>query len=272
MAGNAGLTLVSLPPTVATLPLLSGFGGGAWDMMRRRIDQMFAHQIRPTKTLLLKPVKRAGALREFFEAIEARFGKDPSREDQGAGPQVEVLLVGHSMGAIVVNRILRDFPTLEYRRIVYLGAAASIDDFITTIPPYLSRNPHTTFHSFSLSRKDESAEFNYLIAPRGSLLVWIDNIFEPGLTPTGKRVGFFRNRDAIGIRSGPDNEGVCERMDFWKFVGRWGKFIPHRHGEFNDDRKIQYILDFVEEGYREGERMPDEDVIIHHRVCIDPSE
>ncbi len=267
---NGTLTLVSLPPTVATLPLLSGFGSGAWKMMRRRIDQMFAHQIRPAETLLLDPVTRPGALREFFEVIEARFGKGPTQAGQDSLPEVEVILVGHSMGTMVVNRILRDFPTLEYSRIVYLGAAASIDDFLTTVPPYLSRNPNTSFHSFSLSKKDESGEFNYFIAPRGTLLVWIDNIFEPGLSPTGKRVGFFRNRDAIGIRSRQDNQRVCDRMFFWKFVEKDGDDIPHRHGEFNDDVKIQRILEMVQADYPEQGRMPDDDIVIHHRVCIEP--
>jgi pimeloyl-ACP methyl ester carboxylesterase len=236
---RAGVTVISLPITLVELPFLSGFGTGAWDMMSRRIAQMFAHQIDPQGTFYRDPDNRAGALREFFETLETNYGANP-KQSEGTAP-VNVILAGHSMGTMVVNRILRDFPTLNYRRIVYLGAAASIDDFMTTVPPYLARSPGTEFIGYSLSVKDEAGEFNWF-APRGSLLVWIDNIFERGVSPTGKRVGFFLNKNAFRFRQRDGNGDVCERLHFRKFVADEGENVPHKHGEFNDNGKIQEML------------------------------
>lgn len=232
LAGNGIITLASLPVTVVSLPFISGFGEGAWKMMRRRIDQMFAYQIRPQKHVFLDEVEEPGALRQFFEAVEPLA--------RGEQPGIEITLVGHSMGAIVVNKILRSFPKIAFHRIVYLAGATSIEDFFNTIPPYLELHPESTFYSFSLSNRDEGGEFNYFL-PRGSLLVWIDNMFEPGISPSGKRVGFFRNKDIIRIT--PLDGRCCPRMQFVKFTGQEGQ--PRKHGDFNNDGIYQRILDMA---------------------------
>ncbi len=206
-------------------------------MMRRRIDQMFAHQRRPLKHFFLEKDKNPGALRQFFEQVEEYVQEMAIDSDR-----LEVTLVGHSMGAIVVNRLLRDFSSLKFDRVIYMGAAASIDDFITTIPPYLGRFEESRFFSFSLSNSDEAGEFNWFL-PRGSLLVWIDNIYEPGLSATGKRVGFFRNRDAMKVRPYTEDlheRAICNRLHFVKFPGLQGD--PLKHGQFNDNGYLQRIL------------------------------
>ncbi len=261
--GNGALTIVSLPPSLAALPFVSGYGKGAWLMMRRRIDQMFAHQIQPLPPFYADKVERPGALRKFFEVIEAEYGIDPEEPQDSHRPKVEVTLVGHSMGAIVANRILRDFPNLQFDRIVYMAAAASIDDFITTVPPYLSRYPDSRFYSFSLANHDETGEFNYF-APQGSLLVWIDNFLEPGFSATGKRVGFFVNRDAIGIRRQEDS--VCERIHFLKFAGHEGD--PGRHGEFNDPDKFQRVLEIALADFAGQRPQLEQRFEIHDEVCL----
>ena len=230
--GNGIVTVVSLPITVVSLPFISGFGEGAWKMLRRRTDQMFAYQIRPEKHILFDQVEEPGALRRFFEAVEAM----PQRNTPG----VEITLVGHSMGAIVVNKILRAFPEIKFDRIIYLAAASSIEDFIDTAPRYLELHPQSAFYSFSLSNRDEGGEFNYFL-PRGSLLVWIDNMFEPGVSPTDKRMGFFRNKDIIRIA--PLDGKCCPHMQFVKFTGAEGQ--PRKHGNFNNDGVYQSILEMA---------------------------
>ncbi len=261
---EGALNIITLPPALVTLPFLSAYGEGAWNMMQRRIDQMFAHQIAPLPPFYTEKVTRPGALREFFEIIESNYGE--SARSSAGGSRVEVILAGHSMGAIVGNRILRDFPALKFSRIVYLGAAASIEDFITTVPPYLSRYRDTEFYSFSLSVRDEGGEFNYF-APRGSLLVWIDSLFDPGLSATGNRVGSFVNRNAIGIRN-PSDE-VCKRIHFLKFTGQEGD--PRKHGQFNDPGIFQNMLAIALDKFDSGRDHLEKRFEIHENICLKPT-
>jgi len=252
MVGNGIITIASLPVTIVSLPIISGFGEGAWKMLRRRTEQMFAHQIRPQKHVFIDQDHRPGALRQFFEEI--------TPVAQGEHPGIEITLVGHSMGAIVVNKILRAFPKIKFDRIIYMAAAASIDDFMDTVPPYLALYPQTRFYSFSLSNRDEGGEFNYFL-PRGSLLVWIDNMYEPGISPVGKRVGFFRNKDIIQIRP---MEGVCcKHMTFVKFTGLEGQ--PRKHGEFNNDGIFQSVLELARP--QEMARIVGQDGYVLHYPC-----
>ncbi len=250
LVGNGIITIASLPITIVSLPVIAGYGEGAWRALRRRTEQMFAYQIRPQKHILFDQVRQPGALRQFFEKIA------PMADE--SHPGIEITLVGHSMGAIVVNKILRAFPKIKFDRIVYMAAAASIEDFMDTVPPYLELNPQTYFYSFSLSNRDEGGEFNYFL-PRGSLLVWIDNMYEPGISPTGKRVGFFRNKDIINIRP---VEGVCcARMTFVKFTGVEGQ--PRKHGEFNDDGIFQRVLQLAHPDEVQRLRRA-EDFVLHY--------
>ena len=230
---NGTLSLLSLPATITTLPFLGGFGEGSWQMMNRRIDQMFAVRINPLPRFYQNEDNRPGAVRLFLEKITARMQKIRAKH-----PETRISLVGHSMGTIIINHILREFPEVKFERIIYLGAAATIKDYRNTIPGYLSHNPSSQFYSFSLSIKDESGEFNYFL-PRGSLLVWIENIFEPGLSPSDKRIGFFRNRHSNKIRS-DKMETLCKRIHLVKYTGLSNE--PRSHSDFNENGILQNIL------------------------------
>jgi len=274
MARRAAITVGMVPFTVVQLPFLSGFGKGAWEMMSRRVEQMFAHQVDPQGTLYRESDSRPGALREFFEVITSSYGANSGRttaeSPEGRPPRrqspVNVILAGHSMGTMVVNRILREFPELDYHRIVYMAAAASIDDFIATVPPYLARNRDAEFIGYSLAIRDEVGESN-LLAPRGSLLVWIDNMFEPGLSPTGKRAGFFLNENVLKVREFDDADKVCERMRFWKIVAAGDGSVPHKHGDFNENGKFQGLL-ATAMGW---DQMRDK-FYTEHKVCLSPED
>ena len=69
----------------------------------------------------------------------------------------EIILIGHSMGTIIANNILARFQELDFRTIVYMAAACTIKDVELVIPPYMQKNPDTTFYSLKLS-------YNLLIA------------------------------------------------------------------------------------------------------------
>lgn len=273
LARRGAITVAMIPFTVVQLPFLSGFGTGAWEMMSRRVELMFAHQLDPQGTMYREPDSRPGALREFFEVIASSYGSNSGGPTAVSGaeaiprqPRVKVILAGHSMGTMVVNRILREFPQLGYHRIVYMASAASIDDFITTVPPYLARNRDAEFIGYSLAIRDEVGESN-LLAPRGSLLTWIDNMFEPGLSPTGKRAGFFFNRKVLKVREFDDEGQVCDRMRIWKIVAEGDSSVPHKHGDFNENGQFQGLLATAMgwEGMRDK-------FYTEHRVCLRPGE
>src|SRR5207248_2999500 len=97
--------------------------------------------------------------------------------------RLPITLVGHSMGAIVCNRIVGGYPELKFKDIVYMGAACSVREFQANVVPYLVNNRHTRFYNLSLHPQCEAGEISlsqpkikFDIAPRGSLLVWLDNI------------------------------------------------------------------------------------------------
>lgn len=235
-AVNTLTSLITAPVHIPVLPLVSGLGSGAWDMLKRRTDRMFFIEKGDHDST------RKSALRVFFEAMSERARSSwVCKTSSGQALPIEITLVGHSMGSIVINRILREFPEIELTRIIYLGAAASVQDFRDNIIPYLSpptlKGAH--FYSFSLAVKDENREQNYFgLAPRGSLLVYIENMFEPGVSGEQFRVGWWINAREILV----GKKEVCSRMTFLKFPGDEESDYPKKHGEFNDDKKLQRIL------------------------------
>lgn len=226
-ANDALTTAVTLPSKILLVPFIGGFGTPAWEMMKRRIDQMFA------------PPPREGVVQVLLEKLAEKLQSSEYQD------HIEITLAGHSMGAIVVNHILREFPKMRFRRIVYMGAAASVDDFRDTLIPYLTQHDEAQFSSFSLASRNESGEVageDFL--PRGSLLVWIDEIFEPGYWVGQRRIGWWRTAKRASV-----DPKVCSRMVFFKFVGM--EQDPQKHGEFNDDVKLQKILNIAGKSWQE---------------------
>jgi pimeloyl-ACP methyl ester carboxylesterase len=69
----------------------------------------------------------------------------------------EVTLVGHSMGTMLLNRLLTlAKPDLPIKRVVYLAPASRIDDFEHYVLPFLATHPSVDTWWFSLSRADEA--------------------------------------------------------------------------------------------------------------------
>jgi hypothetical protein len=147
---------------------------------------------------------------------------------------------------MVVNKILKAFPTIGFKRIVYLGAAASIEEFRDSVGPYLARHGAGRFYAFSLANRSENQESNaFDLVPRGSLLVWIDQMLEPGLTATGKRVGRWRNIEHLKLdAANPEDADLCSRLSFIKFPPQ-GDY-PQRHGDFNDGQHLETVMRMVE--------------------------
>ena len=209
-------TVLLFPIRNLTLPPIDTIGVGAWDNMLRHTETMFDRtdtEKRKRRTPSRTPVELAlatkggtaqtvsqrdtGAIAKFFAALS----------DRQSGRVNSVTLIGHSMGTIICNRIINSYPKLNYSNIVYMGAACSVRDFESSVLPYLYAHRKDcqppNFYNLSLHPRCETGElallmptkshsFSIDIAPRGSLPVWIDNIFAHPPSEGQRRYGIYQ--------------------------------------------------------------------------------
>ena len=188
-----GLSWLTLPTKLVSAPAIDGLGTSAWENMRRRTSTLFQA---PEEFYLedrwhdAGEVTRAldhnstGGVARLLEALRALERKR----------LVPITLVAHSAGALVANEMIRRCPELPFRNIVYLSAACSIRDWDVAVVPYLSAHPESQFYNLSLHPANEAGETNAAdLAPRGSLLVWIDEFLAHPETVQDRTLGRWEN-------------------------------------------------------------------------------
>lgn len=204
--------------------------------MLRHTDLLF-HAEHESTSLLNDNEQNGGGLSLFFKSLIKLIGND--RDNW------EITLVGHSMGTIVANKIVKEFGNqLPIKKIVYLAAADSIQNYQDTIHRYLQneKNYDTKMYHFVLHPRAEEGEKNpryFDLTPRGSLLVWLDNFLSKPLSLQQRTIGRFDNlmkilhdtpkkiQNRIYLRvysAGNDAEGdnplthsdVAGRFKFWE--------------------------------------------------------
>ncbi|MCI5160718.1 MAG: hypothetical protein D3917_01580 [Candidatus Electrothrix sp. AX5] len=237
------------PFRVVTTPIVDAFGVHAWDVMQRRTTLLF-HRERFDSLKASKgevpwefgPLnKELGPLYKFGEELTMPFmnGKNFKKG--------KLILVGHSMGAILSAEFLRLFPGIPFDHIVFMGAACPIRDLDEKVFPYLAhpKNREAKFYNLVLHPLAETRESNLFgIGPVGSLLVWIDQWFEKPDSIIDRTSGRFTNigftqhflGNSMG-RFGKD-AGVSERVVFKVFPYSKGSNpnAPMTHGSFDDFR------------------------------------
>jgi hypothetical protein len=192
------LLLLTYLPKLATGAFVDAFGTSAWVNMLRRTKTLFRtpqeFDIRDSLekesvTPLIEDVldtPPTGALAIFANALVEKLGS--------ASRRYEITVVGHSMGTIVLNRLLKDFPRLSCANLVYLAAACSIAEFMDSVVSYLERHKDTRVFNLCLHPIAEELESNaFEFSPRGSLLVWIDNFMSSPETTADRRLGVWEN-------------------------------------------------------------------------------
>jgi pimeloyl-ACP methyl ester carboxylesterase len=117
-----------------------------------------------------------GAAYQFFDRLD-RFLK--------MHPDYYVDVIGHSMGAIVANEALRNFPDLRIRNLVYMAAACSIRDFLAVGSRYM-KNHDVQFYNLSFIRAKRSMRRTRTAYPFAA-------VFSHGST------NFFRHRSPLAI-------------------------------------------------------------------------
>jgi hypothetical protein len=173
-----------------------------------------------------------GALAIFLSALERHIQKQEELHREKFGQSTlcyQITLVGHSMGAIIINNVLSLFPDLPVTTIVYMAPACSIGETERAVVPFLKKHSTAKFHLLTLHPLAEGDEINaYDTVPRGSLLEWIDNFFSTPASHRQRRLGKWINimpalhifkevRDQVSIKAfGVDRDS-----------------LPQKHGDFN---------------------------------------
>jgi len=214
------------PIRMLTAPLIDGFGTSAWDNMLRQ-TQLLIHTMKEYRGA--RPTEVGGLARVMNQI------KDQVKALKERSRDWEIMLVGHSMGTIVLNDLLRDIPDFPADTIVYMAAACSVRDFEQSVLPYLRRpDNQTKFYNLSLQRRAEEGERNYMdFVIRGSLLTWIDEFFANPMTPTDRTLGRYVNFLRTEQIFSPENlRGRVYQKEF-NYGDSVSKTDPQKHGDFD---------------------------------------
>lgn len=236
---------VTMPGTWILNPFVSEIGRPSWDMMRRRNSVLFRTPAeyeqdectpgsgRTTTSEGSEQCYRGtGALSVFLQRLDREMQAERGNGRTSGSPKYTVTLVGHSMGTIVVNQILGDFPDIHFDNVVFMAAAVSTREVLEHTIPYLKEHPTTQFYSLSLAPDNDNSETSLIgVEPSGSLLTWIDNYYTTPLTQLDRTFGRWENaRSALHVFP-PE---ILEEQMHFKVFGFNGRNSPQEHGEFTN--------------------------------------
>lgn len=210
MTGRAVLYVVTfLPKLLSSALIIDPAGTSSWKNMQRRTKALFQRADADKSTLVKDRLDdpRPGAVALFMDELAKHLDRQPCRDGKQGGCEYEITLIGHSIGTIVLDELIRihgcrqeDKGTgdkcLEFANIVYLAAATSIRSFKEKVIPYLQANPDAQFYNLMLHELADVRELygKFLdLPPRGSLLVWIDNFLSSPETPLDRTLGRWEN-------------------------------------------------------------------------------
>jgi pimeloyl-ACP methyl ester carboxylesterase len=211
----ADFATIANPAKLISAPFVDGLGTGAWNSLLRRTDLV----LRRLRTF----EGQAGA-----ETAASLFFERWQREN----PELPILLIAHSMGTVIANNIVAKYPSLHFEHIVYMAAACRTKDLEYVIAPYLERHPSAHFYNLSLNAYRDILEINfYDFLPRGSLLIWIDQVLANVNSFQDRTAGFWFNtvRSAHQVFRRTD---VRKRVHLTQFGIADGS--PQEHTAFGD--------------------------------------
>lgn len=233
-AARSTSLLVTIPTVkLVTAPAIDTLGVASWSMMRRRTGLLFYSEDELRTQQMVPSVARTpdpqGHLAVFLRELAKELTSAAQR-----GEAWTVDLVGHSMGAIVVNEIVRELgDVLPIRNIVYMAAACSLEEYHQTVIPYLEAHPEARMFHLTLHPKAELRERHaWDLPPRGSLLVWLDDFLTPSETPFERRAGRYDN--LLRVMHLTPRE-VTDQIQIKAFgLGHCADKEPQRHGDFGE--------------------------------------
>jgi len=214
---------------IVTTPLIDTIGFEGYDMLLRRVETIFFRnddlnaRFRKSDDPNVRKGEPSGALIQLMRHIPA---------------DTEIVLIGHSMGTIALNELIRRYPDRNFSTIVYMGAACTIKDFMDTVPDYLShnleRNPDTKFFNLCLHPTADEGEVSaWSTVPNGSLLEWLDAYLLAPRTPLHRTLGKWNNAvRMLHLFSGMPPE-VLNAIHMKAFTVL-GDEYPSTHGSFDE--------------------------------------
>lgn len=267
IAANMAINVPLFPVRFLTVPLIDAFGSPAWEMLKRRTDLM-----------ITRTKGKEGALAIFMKQLICSESETAAgcikyknektfwvADDSESEREIELTLMGHSMGTLVIDRLIWAFPKVPFKRIVYLASASSFEDVEVSVLPYVRVHGHTDFYAFSLSEGDEARETQrYCVGEaeevclpryldpleRGSLLVWIDSFLQRVYKERQLRFGRIRNHKLIEHK--PFAEEYIKAII--EVPGKEGD--PTVHGDFDKQIYVKRILCTVDRDSIPGDCKP----------------
>jgi pimeloyl-ACP methyl ester carboxylesterase len=177
------------PFRLFTVPVIDAGGRSMWRVMCARTQTAFQKShtldLPRTEEFDVAYTPPDGALGVLLERLIATIGNDP---------KYAYTLIGYSFGAMIANYAVRDFPQLNYREIVFLGGATSLNDTGLCLGPYLKEHPNCKLYTVSLHQRADEREYMWLmLLPRGSILEWIDSFLSDPITLNDLSIGLWKN-------------------------------------------------------------------------------
>jgi len=234
---------LTFPIKYSTAPFIAGMGKSSLRNMSRRTKTLFRKpsefDIRDIKNDHEKvrealDTQPTGAVSQFMESLKGLV-------HYSAG--YEMTLIGHSMGTIVLNEIIRNYGDLPYKNIVYMAAACTIGDFEKSVIPYLIKSQDSKFYNLCLNPIAELCEPYYFdMPPRGSLLEWIDNFLASPEIMLDRTLGKWENIIQATHIFPEDIRGRIYIKAFAADPKEHGypEGNPTRHADFTDYKKNKF--------------------------------
>ena len=225
---------LTIPTKLVSAIGVSVSGASAWKNMMRGVRLLFhAEEDFTSPTPDIEP---SGGMAIFLRELRKRYEENPEEWD--------ITLIGHSMGTIVLNELIRQASDLRYDNIVYMAAACTIRDYEDTLFPYLrsEAGENTEVFHLTLHEQAESGEECIEILGvdpviRGSLLVWIDRLLAEPQTPLDYTLGQYNNLMTAVHNTPDDVRGRLhiKAFDVGPHLNEDGVVRhPQKHGEFTD--------------------------------------
>lgn len=263
--------IITLPTKLISAPFIEAYGESSWRMNQRRTRVLYQSNTEFADEAGGQYTPPAGGLAQFMERLAREYYAENAPDvPEDKKKRWEVTLVGHSMGAIILNEAIRRFGVttiqdsggkrvevmLPFNRIVYLGAASSIRDYEDSVFPYLKKNQEARFYHLVLHEEAEERETaGFDLALRGSILIWLDDFMNDPETPLDRTLGSYFNlmlaahdtpdtlRRRISIKAfgaGKDvkapqtHSELTEKFSFWK-EQCWRPWEQERSDCFDED-------------------------------------
>jgi hypothetical protein len=169
------------PVTLLGSGLLDAAGSSAWASMIYTSDRLFYKPDELHHPYHFEPNESgSGGLSRFLERLAPELDADD-----------DITIVAHSAGAVIANKLIANFAgKLPIHDLLYMAPACTIDELMAggKLAKFLAgdETKRRKLYILALHEQAEFEERNFFgLAPRGSLLVWLDEFIQPKASEFG---------------------------------------------------------------------------------------